>query len=253
MTVWRSWGQGSPLVLLHGGHGSWMHWARNIEHLALQFQVWVPDMPGFGESGDFLLPPHDPERSTHIVECLRACIERLTQGRALNLAGFSFGGAIACALASQLPTLQRLALVGCGGHGSARRDKQALLDWRRCTGEAQVQALRQNLGAFMLHDDHAVDDVALYIHAQSCRQTRFRSKEMSRSDMALRALSQVGVPIRLLWGEEDVTAVPDHMAPMFEQGRHNRITTLVAGAGHWLQWERSDVVNAAFSDWFTAG
>ena len=23
--VWRSWGEGSPLVLLHGGYGSWTH------------------------------------------------------------------------------------------------------------------------------------------------------------------------------------------------------------------------------------
>ena len=25
------WGEGRPLVLLHGGTGSWMHWVRNVE------------------------------------------------------------------------------------------------------------------------------------------------------------------------------------------------------------------------------
>ncbi len=29
--VWRSWGSGPALVLLHGGSGSWRHWVRNIE------------------------------------------------------------------------------------------------------------------------------------------------------------------------------------------------------------------------------
>ena len=39
-----------PLILLHGGHGSWEHWARNTDSLAQHFHVFVPDMPGFGES-----------------------------------------------------------------------------------------------------------------------------------------------------------------------------------------------------------
>jgi len=48
--VWRVWGGGPPLVLLHGGTGSWMHWIRNIEELARDFTVVAPDIPGSGES-----------------------------------------------------------------------------------------------------------------------------------------------------------------------------------------------------------
>jgi pimeloyl-ACP methyl ester carboxylesterase len=55
--VWHTWGQATrrpelaPLVLLHGGSGSWMHWLRNIPALVDSGRwVLVPDLPGFGDS-----------------------------------------------------------------------------------------------------------------------------------------------------------------------------------------------------------
>ncbi|TAK66484.1 MAG: alpha/beta fold hydrolase, partial [Betaproteobacteria bacterium] len=48
--VWRRWGQGRPVVLLHGGAGSWLHWIKNIDALARSRAVWAPDIPGFGDS-----------------------------------------------------------------------------------------------------------------------------------------------------------------------------------------------------------
>src|ERR1051325_7613012 len=48
--AWRSWGQGAPLVLLHGGYGSWMHWIRNVPPLSRQFRVIAPDLPGLRQA-----------------------------------------------------------------------------------------------------------------------------------------------------------------------------------------------------------
>ena len=50
VAVWREWGSGPPLVLLHGGSGSWMHFIRQIAFFSTGFRVLVPDMPGFGDS-----------------------------------------------------------------------------------------------------------------------------------------------------------------------------------------------------------
>ncbi|HJS87839.1 MAG TPA: alpha/beta fold hydrolase, partial [Acetobacteraceae bacterium] len=55
--VWRLWGSGLPLVLLHGGTGSWRHWVRNIEAFADHRLVVCADLPGLGCSD---MPP-DPE------------------------------------------------------------------------------------------------------------------------------------------------------------------------------------------------
>ena len=48
--VWRKMGKGPPLVLLHGGLGSWLHWAHVMPELAASYTLWMPDMPGFGET-----------------------------------------------------------------------------------------------------------------------------------------------------------------------------------------------------------
>ncbi len=90
--VWRQFGQGSPLVLIHGGHGSWLHWIRNIEALSRQHTVWLPDLPGFGES-DSLEGESDAGRLAGIVDALAAGIDTLlAPASRFGLAGFSFGG-----------------------------------------------------------------------------------------------------------------------------------------------------------------
>jgi 2-hydroxy-6-oxonona-2,4-dienedioate hydrolase len=89
--VWRIWGSGPPLVLLHGGYGSWMHWIRNVLVLAREFTVIAPDLPGLGESAT----PPEP----HTAEALaRIIVEGLaiifSGGERFHLTGFSFGGVL---------------------------------------------------------------------------------------------------------------------------------------------------------------
>ncbi|MBO9513880.1 MAG: alpha/beta hydrolase [Variovorax sp.] len=248
----REWGQGTPLVLLHGGHGSWMHWVRNIGKLSRHFRVIAPDLPGFGDSDDFALDPHDPGRLEHLLTCLRLGVEQLVPAGPLHLAGFSFGGATAGMLAPRLPNLQRLALMGCGGHGGPRRDKEPLLNWRTVSGAARQAAYRQNLQAFMLSDPAAANALALQVHAWSCERTRFRSKGVSRGTMLLDALKDFDKPVFMAWGEDDVTAVPEEAAKTLTQGKASRDWTIIARAGHWVQFEKADEINTLLISWFNA-
>ena len=39
-------GKGTTYILLHGGMGSWNHWARNIGALAKYFNVHAVDLTG---------------------------------------------------------------------------------------------------------------------------------------------------------------------------------------------------------------
>jgi pimeloyl-ACP methyl ester carboxylesterase len=96
--VWHVWGNGPPVVLLHGGSGSWTHWARNIDVLVDSGrQVLVPDLPGFGDSAS---PPvgHD---ANVLPPWLEVGLHQLLGGKPVDLVGFSFGGLVAGLVAAR--------------------------------------------------------------------------------------------------------------------------------------------------------
>jgi pimeloyl-ACP methyl ester carboxylesterase len=246
---WRGFGTGTPVVLVHGGHGSWLHWVRNIEALAMQHTVWVVDLPGFGDSdapGEGMEALLAPTLST-----LDALVGPDTP---IDLVGFSFGGLVAAHMAARRPQVRRLALLGTGGHQGARRPKGELTNWKPAwhAGDAVAveRAMRHNLAMHMLSGAAAeIDALAVRVHTDACVRTRFRSKDISRSGGLLDVLTNYGGPTLLAWGEHDVTADPVVIAPALAAALPGARTALVAGAGHWVQYERADEVNTLLRAW----
>lgn len=249
--VWREFGSGPPLVLLHGGHGSWLHWIRNIDALSPDHTVWIPDMPGFGESDSLDGSPHASDRMPRFVDAVQQTMDELI-GRSVqvDLCGFSFGGLPAALIAARRDHVRRLALIGPGGHMGARRQYIDLVNWRMPDRTEMLSALRRNLVPFMLHSEREADALALAVHEWSCVRTRFRSKAIARHGGLNEALDCVSSPILLLWGEHDVTATPGELAPRLTLGRSNRRFHIVADAGHWVEYEKAGEVNALLAAWF---
>src|SRR3546814_1089265 len=89
--VWRVWGEGEPVVLLHGGFSSWNHWVRNIDPLAARYRVIAADMPGQGDSDD----PPQPYDADSLAAIVADGIRRLTrEGERVRMVCFSFGAVI---------------------------------------------------------------------------------------------------------------------------------------------------------------
>jgi 2-hydroxy-6-oxonona-2,4-dienedioate hydrolase len=246
--TWRSLGSGTPLVLIHGGHGSWLHWVRNIEALAQRHRVLVPDLPGYGASGPMSSPAAD---LAHLVRVTRASLDQLVGADTpVNLAGFSFGGLVSSHLAAQRGHIRKLTLIGSAGHGTPRRQTLPMVNWRRSTDEAAlIDDLRQNLQSLMLHDPAQIDALALAIHRDACVNTHFRSKNLSQSPSVPPVLASLNTPMRFVWGEFDVTAQADLAGPVLKDGRAERDWQALPGAGHWVQFERPDEVNALLLGW----
>ena len=248
VTCWREFGAGAPLVLLHGGHGSWMHWIRNIEVLSHSHRVLVPDLPGYGDS-DAL---HAGSGFPGLVDAIIASVDKLLGAdAAFDLAGFSFGGVVAGCVALQRGGVRRLALLGAVGHGMRRRQSRAMLSWRDVEDEATVLAhMRHNLGVLMLHGP--IDPLALEIHRRSCVRTRFESKKTSLSPVLTVTLEQLEIPVLSLWGEHDPTGDPAEIASVWQRPLAERTHDIIRTAGHWVQYEAADEVNGRLLDWFAA-
>ena len=245
---WRSFGTGSPLVLLHGGHGTWLHWIRNIEALSRQHQLWIPDLPGFGDSDD--ASPAD--QVAPIVDAVVLALGQLIgDEQPVDMAAFSFGTLVANRVAARRP-LRKVALLGAAGHRADRRAYPPMVNWRRIEGSAEKrEALTHNLAAFMLHDANRSDPLAVAAYELSCLNTRFRSKDLALASSLPEMLAAYSAPVLLAWGDYDVTIDdPAAVAPRMCAGRSGAEWRVIANAGHWVQFEQAQAIDALLLDWF---
>jgi len=235
--VWRIWGAGAPLVLLHGGTGSWMHWMRNIEQLARDFTLLVPDLPGSGESSS----PQPPISADGIAATLSHGLTTLVGAHTpFAIAGFSMGGLIAGYLARHAGTDARcLVLVGATGTGAPRGPMQ-LRSWRRLASDAEkIATHRHNLGILMIHDPAKIDALAVHMQKINAERSRIRGKHVSHTGTLAEALADFTGQLAGIWGEHDATAVP-YLAERKEKLRQLQPQAsfdVFAGAGHWVQYE----------------
>jgi 2-hydroxy-6-oxonona-2,4-dienedioate hydrolase len=246
--VWHVWGSGPPLVLLHGGYGSWTHWIRNVLPLSRAFTVAAPDLPGLGESAT----PPEPHTADGLARIIVEGIDIVFPRHAdLHIAGFSFGGVLGGRVAVQLgERVRALTIVGSNGLGLVRQPT-ALERVAEDATEAEMLAVaRHNLGALMIADPAKIDELAVYIQSQNAPRGRVKSRRFSRADTLARALPLVKARLDGIWGERDATAYPhlDDRARALRDIQPGARFEVIAGAGHWVQYEAADRFNSILAE-----
>jgi pimeloyl-ACP methyl ester carboxylesterase len=244
--VWRVWGAGEPLLLLHGGSGSWTHWIRNIPELARHCELWVPDIPGLGDSA---MPP-EPRTPAHIAEIMCAGVDRLFPADvALHLAGFSFGGQVAGMMAAlNAARVRDLTLIGVAALGLRADPREPFAKVRTGMSPDEVAGVwRQNLEVLMFADPARIDALAIHLQAENIRRARFRSRPFASTDGLAQALARVTAPLKTIWGTRDIIARPSLEARLQILRRHHPEleVRLIEGAGHWVMYEAADAFNRA--------
>lgn len=243
--VWRVWNPaaGRPIVLLHGGNGSWRHWVRQIGSLAAARTVIAPDLPGLGESA---MPP-DPQDPPQAARILLQGWERVVGAARADLVGFSFGASIAGCIAARLgAALRSLAIVGAGALGVARNPIE-LRKLRDKEGAERLAAHRFNLAALMIADPARIDDLAIGIQEWNTRHARLRSRGFANTALLKEALARSSAPLTAIWGERDQIALgnlPLRCAAVRE-ARPDAAFAIIPGAGHWTAYEAPEAFGIA--------
>jgi pimeloyl-ACP methyl ester carboxylesterase len=248
--VWRSWGAGPPLVLLHGASGSWTHWIRNVLPLAERFRVLAPDMPGFGDSA----APPEPHTADGLAELVVAGLDRmLPPPTVFDLAGFSFGAIIGGLVAARLAgRVRTLVLLGPGGLGLTPAPPRALLKLEPgMAPEALRHVHRENLRTLMLARPESADELAVTLQIDNVRRARFRSGTIPVSDVLLRALPAVCAHLGGIWGGRDAFTSHhlDESRAVLATADPEIETRVIGPAGHWVNYEAAEEVNTLLLEW----
>ncbi|MEP6391512.1 MAG: alpha/beta fold hydrolase [Halioglobus sp.] len=249
--AWQKWSARTdtgmpPLVLLHGGFGSWAHWVHNISSLRKRRTVYTLDLPGLGDSGDMTAP----STTGHFAQLVLSGLDSLLGAHSpFALAGFSFGAMIAANLAADVGSrCSRLTLIGAAGCGQLHVQVPLLAPPSSHCPAAEAEAIqRENLGRLMLHDPASIDDLAVYIHANNLARHRFNSRKLSRSDELWAALPKVAAPVVGVWGAQDATAGGGEALVEREAlfRTHQPVCEfhVLEDVGHWAMYEAPEQIN----------
>ena len=220
------------LVLLHGGIGTGRyHWSKQVEALAEDFRVHMPDLPGHGRT-----PLDDGAYTREVLsEAVSGFLESL--GPPVHVAGFSMGGHAALAVAAGRPEMfASLTVIGisvrehAGLHGWREHFHPDELERDYPLWARQLSRLHEPLGG-----PDAWRDVCL------------RDSKGLQVDVDVDALAALEAPVLLVRGDRDSVVDPGQYAELRRLWPQADELVVPAG-GHDVQLTRADLVRPALLD-----
>lgn len=252
-------GSGPAVVMLHGGGpgaSGVSNFSRNIDALAQQFRVIVPDMPGYGRSAKGV-DRQDP--FGYLADKIRGLLDELGIETA-HLVGNSYGGAAALRLALDTPDrVDKLVLMGPGGIGTTRGAPTAglksLLSYYGGAGPSR-QKLESFIRNYLVYEGASVPDELIDLrYTASIDPEVIANPPLQRPSgvSALRTLwrmdftrdkrlKDLQTPTLVLWGRDDKVNRPAG-GPVLLNSMPNAQLVMTADTGHWMQWERAELFN----------
>jgi pimeloyl-ACP methyl ester carboxylesterase len=247
-------GEGVSLLLVAGlGGGTWS-WYGQAPYFRERYRTIAFDNRGAGRSS----MPQGPYRMKQFAEDARCLLDHLGVERALVL-GLSMGGMIAQELALLAPHCIMALLLGCthGGGPSHIPTVPSVLEILLNNGGLdQKEIIEKNLPIFLSKacrrekPEVVVTYCAAQLAAPEQPEYAFHAQLAAISTFdASERLRKIKIPAMIVAGSEDVLIPPENAHVLAKRLPHAEVV-VIPGAGHALQAECADMLNAMADRFF---
>jgi pimeloyl-ACP methyl ester carboxylesterase len=223
---YETYGQGSPLFLLHGNNESIISFREQIEPLSQHYKVFALDSRGQGNSTNKSAAPYTYEQ---FADDLLAVMKALDIKKA-NLLGWSDGGNTALIFAQKHPEkVEKVVLMGAN-----------LFPGPNAIEEKVIRIFENRRDSLLHRND-----------PESQNQLRLANLVLNEPNIKAEGLRTIDLPVLVLAGEHDV--VKRQHTELIHTSIKNSRLEIIKGSDHYAPLKDPKVFNRIVLDFLAAG
>ncbi len=233
-------GQGPVLLLQHGFLSSAAYWHKQIPHLAQNFDVIAPTLPGFAGNSEHTAIDSIGGFSDHLLRLLDEA-----KVRRFHLLGHSMGGMIAqeTALAAG-DRVDKLVLYGTGPNGAMPGRFESIITSRqRVIDEGPASTLQRTVSSWFLREAQAADYAeSLELANRASLEAILGGYTAMQQWSVEKRLNEIKNKTLILWGETDRTYTREQVE-LLNSGIAQAKLEVIDQASHNVHLERPSLFN----------
>lgn len=249
--VYAEGGTGDTIIMLHGFGANKDSWLRFAKYFTPNYRVFIPDLPGFGDSSK----PQDKKYNIMSqVERLNLLVKELKLAK-FHLAGNSMGGSIAGNYAATYPKMVKtLALFDSAGVVSPIKSERDLLFEKgiNILIVKDVNDYDKLLQINFVKPPQLPSFIKKYLTEQAMKAAPFNEKiykDLTDSDISIleSKLNKITAPTLIVWGDSDKVI---HISSLgiFGKNIKNSKSAIIKECGHLPMMEKPDETFLIYQD-----
>ncbi|MBC8269508.1 MAG: alpha/beta hydrolase [Rhodospirillaceae bacterium] len=237
------------LVFVHGHLGGGSQWADQSAVFGDRFQVFAPDLPGFGERRHLDAPERIKDFALFVLDELSSLgVDRF------HLVGHSMGGMIVQEMTTLAPKrVDRLVLYGTGPVGPLPGRFEPISESKRRAAEDGVEATGRRISAtwFMEGEKAERYHVCANLAVGVTLQAMLAGLSAMDTWSGKAELPHIKSPTLVLWGDGDRTYPWSQPEQLWKEIPNTNLA-VVPGCAHAVHLEKPDIFNAVLMDFISA-